>query len=189
MKKIVFSIAVVAVLTLAFLHYSLHPEVLRYEVKSDDENREIHAIFYDSGSVRVATASLINRGYDGNIASFRFVLWHRENSKVEHLKITISPNVGADIYLKTPDGYPWNPIRLQRSKDDPASVTLEVPDMGFQGEGTITLDFIVVTYKKFDALSITAETEFELSEGFKRYAGRSVSTLSMPSYSEVVGAG
>ena len=107
------------------------------------------------------------------------------SSKVESLKITISPNVSADIYLKTPDGYPWNPIKLQRSKDDPASVTLEVPDMGFQGEGTVTLDFIVVPHKKSDALLITVETEFELSEGLKRYTGRSV--LLLQSYSEVVG--
>lgn len=182
-KRVVFAV-VVAVLIFYFAYLHLHPETLRYEIEKEVGGREVHAIFYNSKGERVASASLISRGYNGHFAFFRFVLWHKEGSNVKSLKIEILPVAEnryiGEVYLKTPEGYPWNPIKFEMSKNEPGAVVLEVPNMWFQGEGTITLDFAVVTYEKTDILNITTKTEFELLEGFKRYTGEGVSTLSMP---------
>lgn len=153
---------------------ALSAEDLRSEniVESD----EVHSLFYDSKGERIATVSLMRRGYyPENLMSFRVHIWHRESGKLKSLKLVIIPNATAEVYLKTPDGYPWNPIKFQRDKDN--SVELEVPDLGFQGLGSTRLDFILIPSEKADAISITVKVEFELSEGIKRYKGESTIVL------------
>ena len=142
------------------------------EVREPDE---VHSLFYNSKGERVATLSLMERGYySEDVISFRVHVWHREGWKTRSLKLVITPNVSAEVYLKTPDGYPWNPLKLQRSKDDPNSVVLEIPDLGFQGVGSTRLDFIVIPLERTNTILITVKAELELSEEFKRYRGESV---------------
>ncbi|ACS89462.1 MULTISPECIES: hypothetical protein [Thermococcus] len=113
---------------------ALSVESLRNEeVREPDE---VHSNFYDSKGERAATLSLMERGYySEDVISFRVHVWHRDGWKTRSLKLVITPNVSAEVYLKTPDGYPWNPLKLQRSKDDPNSAVLEIPDLGFQRVG------------------------------------------------------
>ncbi|RLF84108.1 hypothetical protein DRN48_06385, partial [Thermococci archaeon] len=72
------------------------------------ETGEVHSLFYNSKGERVATLSLMERGYySEDVISFRVHVWHREGWKTKSLKLVITPNVSAEVYLKTPDGYPW----------------------------------------------------------------------------------
>jgi len=60
------------------------------------------------------------------------------------------------------------------AEDDPNSVVLEIPDLGFQGVGSTRLDFIVIPLERTNTILITVKAELELSEEFKRYRGESV---------------
>ncbi|USH00898.1 hypothetical protein K1720_05055 [Thermococcus argininiproducens] len=176
-----FAVRLLILVIVLFAIYTLGISTLLTEKARSEsviESYEVHSFFYDSKNDRIATVSLMDRGYySENVMFFRFHVWHREGGRLRSLKVTISPNVSAEVYLKTPDGYPWNPLKLQRSKDNPNSVTLEIPDLGFQGEGSVTLDFVVVPLGKVNTISITVKTEFELSEGFKKYIGECAITL------------
>ena len=63
---------------------------------------------------------------------------------------------------------------MQRSRDNLNSVVLEIPDLGVQGVGSTTLDFIVVPLEKTNTVLITIKAELEFSGRFKRYKGESV---------------
>lgn len=126
-----------------------------------------HVSFYDSSGERIATVTLMNCGSHGKCVSFRFSLWHEEGTEIKSLKLKLTPSVTSEIYLKTPEGNPWNPIKLQHNKDV-RSIIIEVPDLGFQSKGTITLDFMVLPLEKSDNLSIRFDIEFEMSKGLKK---------------------
>ncbi|EHR78682.1 hypothetical protein OCC_05981 [Thermococcus litoralis DSM 5473] len=171
LKLLALLILLFAICTLGVKAFSV--ENLRGEKIAETD--EVHSNFYNSKGKRVATFSLMEQGYYAeDVFSFRIHVWHREGGKTKSLRLVITPNVSAEVYLKTPDGYPWNPIKLQRSKEDLNSVVLEIPDLGFQGVGSTRLDFVVIPLKRADAISITVKAEFELSEGIKRYKGETV---------------
>jgi hypothetical protein len=46
------------------------------------------------------------------------------------------------VYLEMPEGYPWSPINFHQDSDG-KSVIFGVDDLGFQGSGTVTLDFLM----------------------------------------------
>jgi len=168
---------------LLFVVCTLSVKALSVEDLRSEEVREpdeVHSLFYNSKDERVATLSIMERGYySENVISFRVHVWHREGGKLRSLRLVITPNVSAEVYLKTPDGYPWNPLKLQRSKDDPNSVVLEIPDLGFQGVGSTRLDFIVIPLERTNIILITLKAELELSEEFKRYRGESVTDIQL----------
>lgn len=73
------------------------------------------------------------------------------DTKLDSLDLTL--NVARrslpEVALRTPGGHPWEPIHLQQTTDG-QGVTLEVPDLGFQGTGTVSLDFLVGPYQPDD---------------------------------------
>ncbi|USS40797.1 hypothetical protein NF865_00780 [Thermococcus aggregans] len=139
------------------------------------EPDEVHSNFYDSKGERVATLSIMKRHYlQEDVISFRVNVWHKDGWKTKSLKLVITPNVSAEVYLKIPEGYNWNPLKLQRNRDNLNSAVLEIPDLGVQGVGSTTLDFIVVPLERTNTVLITIKAELEFSGRFKRYKGESV---------------
>jgi hypothetical protein len=45
-------------------------------------------------------------------------------------------------YLEMPEGYPWSPIKFHQDHDG-QSIIFEVDDLGFQGSGTVTVNFLI----------------------------------------------
>ncbi len=177
MNRLILGIIVAMIVLITIYQAVFREEHLRYNITGNLSD-EMHVIFYDSSGERVATATLMNRGLHGECMSFRFSLWHEEGTKIKSLKLKLTPSATSEIYLKTPDGYPWNPIKLQHS-EDAHSIIFEVPDLGFQGKGTITLDFMVLPLEESDNLSIHFDIEFGMSRGLKEYVGEGSGILKL----------
>lgn len=80
---------------------------------------------------------------------FRTNVWHADGYTLESLRYVFRPR-GVDhppeFYLQRPGGYPWEPIEFARG-DDPHETILEVPDLGFQGRGSVAFELIAAVYE------------------------------------------
>jgi hypothetical protein len=74
------------------------------------------------------------------LISLRFSIWHEGELDSLHLRFS-SANF-MQVYLEMPEGYPWSPINFHQDSDG-KSVIFGVDDLGFQGSGTVTLDFLM----------------------------------------------
>lgn len=119
---------------------TLHPETV-------EEDGETHLLYHADGD-RVAEVSVIerwSREYHRWAFPIRTHVWHADGTHLESLEYTFRTR-NADrplrLYLERPGGYPWEPIRFSRGEDGDSTV-LEVPDVGFQGRGSVGLDLLV----------------------------------------------
>jgi hypothetical protein len=74
------------------------------------------------------------------LISLRFSIWHLGELDSLHLRFS-SANF-MQMYLEMPGGYPWSPINFHQDIDG-KSVIFGVDDLGFQGSGTVTIDFLM----------------------------------------------
>ena len=73
----------------------------------------------------------------------RVSIWHESDTHLHSLKFVFSSNDFLSIALEVPDGYPWSSLDFHRTKSDMKGVEFYVADLGIQGTGTVTLDFLV----------------------------------------------
>ena len=100
-------------------------------------------------------------------------LGSREGIRINGVRVGIRFSGGnsGDVYLETPGGIPYPPIHFQRLTGGGYGSILEIPDTGIQGDGDMTIPFLIWLHGEEDL--ITVEIDAELSEtGFpwKRYA-------------------
>ena len=76
------------------------------------------------------------------LISMRFSIWHIEKTELDSLYLRFSSANPMQAYLEMPGGYPWSPISFHQGTDG-KSVIFKVDDLGFQGSGTVTLDFLL----------------------------------------------
>lgn len=69
-------------------------------------------------------------------------IWHSEDTELDYLFLKLSGTQHIDVYLEAPAGHPWPLTRFQRSCDG-KGVVFEVNDLGIQGSGTVTLQFLL----------------------------------------------
>ncbi|WIV66498.1 hypothetical protein [Natrialbaceae archaeon AArc-T1-2] len=79
---------------------------------------------------------------------FRTNVWHGDDFTLESLRYVFRPR-GVDhppeFYLQRPGGYPWEPIEFARGEDHEETI-LEVPDLGFQGRGSVAFELVAAVY-------------------------------------------
>lgn len=97
------------------------------------------------GDVRVANIfvrfpSLVYGGLTR--VPMRVSVWHESDTHLHSLKFVFSSNDFLSIALEVPDGYPWSSLEFHRTSDM-KGVAFHVADLGIQGTGTVTLDFLV----------------------------------------------
>ncbi len=69
-------------------------------------------------------------------------IWHSEDTEVDYLFLKFSGTQQIEVYLEAPAGHPWPLTSFHRSTDGKGA-EFEVTDLGIQGSGTITLQFIL----------------------------------------------
>ncbi len=152
----------VACLCILTLYFVTKPIELTYKIEKNGKNQNL--FFYEDGRL-IATLSVEVQG-----RKLRFCLSHDENTFVKTLKLKITPDNTSEIYLLTPYG-DWNTFEFHQSKDGLSSV-FYARDLGLQGRGTVTLEFLISRNA-----SIYYTVSFEIDEGFKRYVGRGEGVL------------
>lgn len=138
-------LAVVAVS--AFLTLGLVEE-LKVEGFRED-NGALVADLVDGLQNRVAGIHIgpsLPEGSPGTL--LRVSIPHLEGTQLDSLSIEFESFLQVEIFppfevaLAAPKGYPWPAIEFHRSEDGRA-VAFSVPDLGFQGKGTVNLEFYV----------------------------------------------
>lgn len=76
------------------------------------------------------------------LISMTFSIWHLETTELDSLHLRFSSANFMQAYLEMPGGYPWSPISFHQDNDG-KSIIFGVDDLGFQGSGTLTLDFLL----------------------------------------------
>jgi len=85
------------------------------------------------------------------LISLRFSIWHE--GELDSLHLRFSSGNFMQAYLEMPGGYPWSLVSFHQDTDG-KSVIFGVDDLGFQGSGTVTLDFLMRPWQ--------GQTNFEL---------------------------
>ena len=102
--------------------------------------------------------------------SVLFSIWHAEGTKLDSLTLVFSSNDIFFLALQTPEGLPWPSMNFHK-RSDGKGVVLDIPDMGFQGEGTVTLKFFLQLTS--DHLDLNIHVKFSLHKvppfSFTRY--------------------
>ena len=132
-------LAVVAVS--AFLTLGLVEE-LKVEGFREDDGALV-ADLVDGLQNRVAgihIAPSLPEGSPGTL--LRVSIPHLEETQLDSLSIEFEIFPPFEIALAAPEGYPWPAIEFHRSEDGRA-VAFNVSDLGFQGKGTVNLEFYV----------------------------------------------
>ncbi|RXK51228.1 hypothetical protein [Halorientalis pallida] len=118
---------------------------------------------YARGGETVATMSLLGRGFvpeDGE-GRFRLSVSHDSDLRAERLRYRLRAPAGdletaVELYLQRPSGDSWPPITFSRA-DDPSRTLVAVDDLGRQGIGTVTLDFLADTAAEVAGFDLTVD--------------------------------
>ncbi len=126
------------------------------------DGAETHLAFARGGET-VATISFLGRGFDteDGVARFRLSVSHDADLRAERLRYRLrapADELGAavDLYLQRPAGTPWPPITFRRD-DEQLRTLVEVADLGRQGVGTVTLDFLAETAAEVDGFDLAVD--------------------------------
>jgi hypothetical protein len=76
-------------------------------------------------------------------------IWHSGDTEVDYLFLKFSGTQHIEVYLEAPAGQPWPLTSFHRSSDGKGA-EFEVKDLGIQGSGTITLQFILKPFSQQD---------------------------------------
>jgi hypothetical protein len=87
-------------------------------------------------------------------------IWHSEETELDSLFLRFYGSGHFNVYLEAPGGG-WPQIHFQRASDS-RGVTFEVKDLGFQGTGTVTLQFLLYSFS--DQNSFNFEVRFSMHE-------------------------
>lgn len=123
---------------------------------------ETHLEFSRDGGT-VATMSLLGRGFDSEDGAgrFRLSVSHDSDLRAERLRYRLRAPAGGletavDLYLQRPSGDTWPPITF-RQEDGPSRTLVEIEDLGRQGIGTVSLDFLGDTAAEVDGFDLTVD--------------------------------
>lgn len=72
----------------------------------------------------------------------RISIWHEQGTQLKSLKLVFSSDEFLSVALNAPEGYPWPNVEFHYTSNS-RDIIFYVADLGFQGTGTVTLDFFV----------------------------------------------
>jgi hypothetical protein len=184
-------IVLIAVASIGIYEISISKKTLS-EPREVVENGEKHINFYDNNKRILTISMLYHQGYNNKTGEIplRVAASHSENTVIESMDLTVKyPRRGSwiekrgDVFLKTPDGFPFPEIHFERTEN--FNTRLEIPDMSPQGKGTVTLHFLLKpAWKIEDSANITVNVNTVLTEnqlfGYKYHAQKQT-TLKIPS--------
>lgn len=106
---------------------------------------------FGDDDVNMATEVRIQEAGE-NLHKVRFVFSHSRNTHLESLNLEFDFGThNPPISFQQPEGWPWEPVHFQRAADQTGNRTeFDVPDMGFQGTGSVTVAFLLGPYTAED---------------------------------------
>lgn len=113
-----------------------------------DEDGETHFTFRRGGDDYLTLSLQYHQGYRPSVNQLpvRLSTWHRDRTRLTSLRYHLyradRAQEFSDFYLRTPGGSPFPEIVFQRDRNG-RGIHLEIPDLDFQGRGTVSLDFII----------------------------------------------
>jgi hypothetical protein len=93
------------------------------------------------------------------LVPIRFSIWHSTSTELDSLHLKFSAANPMQMYLEMPGGYPWSSINFHQDRDG-KSIIFGVDDLGFQGSGTVTLDFLLRPWQ--DQTSFQVQIQYSL---------------------------
>lgn len=142
------------------------------DLDRDDEDRETHFTFRRGGEDQLTLSVLYHQGYRPSVNQLplRLSTWHRDGTRLNSLRYHLfradRAQEFSEFYLRTPGGVPFPELTLKRDRNG-QGVHLDIPDLGFQGRGTVTLDFIIEPARQNDAsgpFRLGVDAGFRLAE-------------------------
>lgn len=113
----------------------------------------------DLDGKRIANIYIIIPSRIPSVGVVKVSIWHDELTKLDSLTLIFSSNDLLVLALETPKGLPWPSMDFHRTSDGKGSI-LNIADLGFQGEGTITVDFLLQIYA--DEANVSLDIQFSL---------------------------
>ena len=141
-------ILLIAVLVFVFVSETVLPftDHLRQDALAGDGEHTVR-FFQDEDEDKVASVYVRHGQAEGDLYRMMVEVWHRNETILDSLSLefkTVRP--ASALMLETPEGYPWPPFEY-RSALGPGrtagtgGVIVNIPDLEFQGRGTVTLVF------------------------------------------------
>ena len=121
----------------------------RRRLSDPAERREADEVvlrFGEAGDpVARSTIDYTDTPVTGEILPFRYLMWHREGTNVESLRLSIrappvAHQVPAAVYLAVPRNGEIPDLELFADRDT-GTPTIEIADLGIMGEGTFGMKF------------------------------------------------
>lgn len=173
-KATIAGILILIVISVGFVSYRLYPKkITEYEVRHTRHTRFIKDSslnFYKDGQKFLSY--FVRTGYNNETNQLAMLLstWHKGGTHLDSLKTILhlpkdpSGNLLGIVYLKRPDGYPFPSIDFHRNEDFDTTV-INIPDLGFQGDGTVTLELMIDLFdSEVEDFNISLVMEGGLSE-------------------------
>jgi len=118
-------------------------EELSQDLVQNPEDGTYTSLFFSEAEdvgVVVADAFLVVGCWE-NLCTISLDIWHEEGTVVDEISLEFDPLQPYDaLALQTPGGYPWPLAQFQHT---PSGVIYSIPDLGFQGTGTMRFEFLL----------------------------------------------
>lgn len=126
------------------------------DLRRNDEDGETHFTFRRAGKDYLTLSVQYHQGYRSSVNQLpvRLSTWHRDGTRLNSLRYHLfrgdRGQEFSEFYLQTPGGKPFPEMTFQRDMNG-NGIHLEIPDLDFQGSGTVSLDFIIEPDRSNDA--------------------------------------
>jgi len=90
-------------------------------------------------------------------------IWHERGTMLKSLKLVFSSSDFFSMALEVPGGYPWPSVEFHRTSDD-KGVLFYAADLGFQGTGTVTLEFSLEMQSTQRRLDLNVYVQFTMQK-------------------------
>ena len=153
-KVFVVSILAVFICALGSLSYvvfssNVYPftKNLTYAAGVDDENSYIVHFYDDADSEQeVAHAWIGISQVADDCYAMKVSIWHETGTIIDSLSLEfITDQLAPPMYFNTSEYADWPPTEFH-APDDDRGLLLDIPDMGYIGEGTVNMDFTIGPY-------------------------------------------
>ena len=136
--------------------------------ETESEDGELDLTYTDGETRTLSLAA--QYGYSDRTGSIRLRIsaWHRKGTTLDSLDLRLrAPASGVDpvtgVYLKTPFPGPGPSVTFETAQDG-VGKHLSIPDLGFYGSGTFTLDFEIDPASMPDRFPVALAQSYTLSE-------------------------
>ncbi|WP_129114520.1 hypothetical protein [Halegenticoccus tardaugens] len=134
--------------------------------ETEVEDDETHLSFRRDGDRLLVASIRHDVDDDGRFHPFRVSAWHAEGTTLDRVRYRFAtlpgdPDHASEVYLNAPGGREFPEMRFRTDRS--GRTIVEVDDLGSQGRGTLTTEFVLQTSDR-PPRELAVDVEFELSD-------------------------